>query len=222
MADHVSKVETSKRKLSSSSTGNHYKFNQQKPKKPKEWSAEVTAREDYQDIKIINQLDGLSHCCPSGGDWGCCLKHFLLETNIPDYERAVQYVRDNRIVSKEGSSHNTRDPMIISTFKNSISKETIRGQERIFEMDYRIPSPENLFGRDNTVKCCKKALWVVYGISEHEWKKTSSLFKECPRGQNVTTLHHKFYKDTTLHEYTHAEAAKVFEDNLGYTGWLFF
>ncbi len=59
MADHVSKVETSKRKLSSSSTGNHYKFNQQKPKK-KELSAEVTAREDYQDIKIINQLDGLS------------------------------------------------------------------------------------------------------------------------------------------------------------------
>ena len=222
MADHVSKVETSKRKLSSSSTGNHYKFNQQKPKKPKELSAEVTAREDYQDIKIINQLDGLSHCCPSGGDWGCCLKHFLLETtNIPDYERAVQYVRDNRIVSKEGSSHDTRDPMIISTFKNSISKETIRGQERIFEMDYRIPSPENLFGRDNTVKCCKKALWVVYGISEHEWKKTSSLFKECPRGQNVTTLHHKFYKDTTLHEYTHAEAAKVFEDNLGYTGGSF-
>ena len=54
MADHVSKVETSKRKLSSSSTGNHYKFNQQKPKKPKELSAEVTAREDYQDIKIIN------------------------------------------------------------------------------------------------------------------------------------------------------------------------
>lgn len=202
MAQNVS-IEKKRKQLTSSSTGNQYKFNQQLPKKSKEISSELIAREHFQDIRIINDLDNLSHCCASGGDFGCCLKHFIDEkNNLPDYERAVQYVKDNRIASKDSASHEVRDPMIINIFKSSIKNDTIRGGERIFEMEYRMPSPSNLFGRDNTVKCCRKALQAIYGITEHEWRLASSAFKDVPFGQNVSSLHHKAYKDQTLHNYT--------------------
>ena len=189
----ASTVEKAKRKLSSNSTGNKHKFNQQLPKKSKDsLSPKLTASENFADIKIINQLDSLSKCCPNGGEWGCCLRHFIDESiQLPDYTKALQYVKDNRIISKEGATNEIRDPLIISIFKNSIMNDTFRGEERIFEMDYRIPSTSHRFGRDNSVKCCRKALLMVYGISEHEWKKTSAIFKECPIGENVTTLHHK-------------------------------
>ena len=211
--------EKKRKQLSSNSTGNQHKFNQQIPKKPKEKSNELSVKENLRDIEIVNELDSLSHCCAIGGDLGCCLKHFINEeNNLPDYDKALQYVKDNRIISKDRYSHEIRDPMIISIFKSSIKNDTIRGGERVFEMDYRMPSPNNLFGRDNTVKCCRKALWVIYGITEYEWRLASSTFKEVPFGQNVSSLHHKAYNDKTLHNYTYAEAEQVFNDNLGYAG----
>ena len=85
-----------------------------------------------------------------------------------------------------------------------------------------MPSPNNLFGRDNTVKCCRKALWVIYGVTEHEWRLASTTFKEVAFGQNVTSLHHKAYNDKILHNYSYAEAEQVFNDNLGYAGNLMY
>ncbi len=62
-------LEKKRKKLTSSSIGNKYKFNQQKPKKPKkDNSIKLSAREYLRDIGIINDLDSLSHCCPIGGD----------------------------------------------------------------------------------------------------------------------------------------------------------
>ena len=87
-------IEKKRKQLSSSSTGNQFKFNQQLPKKLKEKSMESTARENLRDISIINDLENLSNCCPNGGDLGCCLKHFIDESNnLPDYNRAVQTVK---------------------------------------------------------------------------------------------------------------------------------
>ena len=213
-------MEPVQKKLKSNSVGNQYKFNQQLPKKKKEISGiEFSAKENLREIKIVNQMESLYQCCPIGGDWGCCLKHFVDEnTKLPDYDRALQYVKENRVVSKEDSTAEIRDPLIISLFKSCISNDTFRGKERIFEIDYRIPSAANRFGRDNSIKCCLKAICAVYGISEYEWKKTSTAFKECAVGENVTTLHHKPYTDKTLHNYSYEEAAQVFEDNVGYTG----
>ena len=213
-------MEPVQKKLKSNSVGNHYRFNQQLPKKKKDISgSQLTAKENYLEIKLVNQLESLGQCCPIGGEWGCCLKHFIDEnTQLPDYERAVQYVKENRIASKDDSTDEQRDPLIISLFKNCISNETFRGGERIFEMDYRIPSTTNRFGRYNSIKCCRKTICAVYGISEYEWKKTSTAFKECAAGDNVTSLHHKSYTDKTLHDYTHEKASKVFEDNVGYIG----
>jgi hypothetical protein len=213
-------MEPVQKKLKSNSVGNQYKFNQQLPKKKKEISgSELTAKENLREIQIVNQLDSLYQCCAIGGELGCCLKHFVDEnTKLPDYDKALQYVKENRIVSKEASTAETRDPLIISIFKNCISNDTFRGQDRIFEMDYRIPSTTKRFGRDNSIKCCLKTIYAVYGISEHEWKKTSKAFKECAAGENVTTLHHKPYTDKTLHDYSYEKAAQVFEDNVGYTG----
>ena len=78
-------LEKKRKKLTSSSIGNKKcKFNQQKPKKPKKDSSiELSAREHLRDIGIINDLDSLSHCCPIGGDWGCCLKHFIDKETDP-------------------------------------------------------------------------------------------------------------------------------------------
>ena len=216
-------LEKKRKKLTSSSIGNKFKFNQQKPKKPKkDNSIELSAREHLRDIGIINDLDSLSHCCPIGGDWGCCLKHFIdKETDLPDYDRALQYVKENRIASKDSCSNEIRDPMIISLFKNSVKNDALRGGERVFEMDYRMPSPTNHFGRDNAVKCCRKAIWKIYGVTEHEWRVASSSLKGVSVGQSLSTLHHKPFTDRTLHDYTFAEAEKVFNDNLGYAGSTF-
>jgi len=212
-----------RKKLTSNSTGNRHKFNQQKPKKPKDNSSELNAREHMRDTEIINEIDSLSNtCCPNGGEWGCCLKHFIdKETDIPDYEKALKYVKENRIASKESCSHEIRDPMVISLFKSCIKSDSLRGGERIFTMDYRMPSPTGLFGRDNAVPCCRKAIWAIYGVTEHDWRKASSRLKEVESGQNLTSLHHRPFTDKTLHDYTYAEAAAVFEENLGYTGRFF-
>jgi len=204
--------------LSKNSIGNKHLFNQQLPKKKSksalhQFSSEITAREHFKDMTIVNQIEDLSYCCPVGGEHGCCLKHFVDDNGIINYENAVQYIKNCRVVSKEGSSSEIRDPIIINLFKSCIQDDTVRGEERIFVMDYLIPSPRNLLGRDNVVKCCRKAIFAVYGISEYEWKLTSSLLKKTENG-NLQTLHHKPYSDATLHEYTHAEVAKVFKDNL--------
>ena len=130
-----------------------------------------------------------------------------------DYENAVQYIKNCRVVSKEGSSNEIRDPIIINLFKSCIQNDSIRGDERIFKMDFQIPSPRNLLGRDNVVKCCRQAVLTVYGLTEYEWKQTSSLLKKTVNG-NLQSLHHKPYTDATLHEYTHAEVAEVFKNNL--------
>ena len=84
MEKYVS-ISKKRKNLTSSSTGNRFKFNQQLPKKSKEMSSELTARENFKDIRLINDLDNLS-----GGDFGCCLKQFIDEkNNLSDYERAV-------------------------------------------------------------------------------------------------------------------------------------
>ena len=89
-------------------------------------------------------------------------------------------------------------------------------------MDYRMPSPTSLFGRDNAVKCCRKAIWTIYGVSEYEWRVASSRLKEVASGENVLSLHHKsFTDDRTLHDYTYKEAEQVFNDNLRYAGSSF-
>ena len=146
-------MEPVQKKLKSNSVGNHYRFNQQLPKKKKDISgSQLTAKENYLEIKLVNQLESLGQCCPIGGEWGCCLKHFIDEnTQLPDYDRAVQYVKENRIASKDSASHEVRDLMIINIFKSSIKNDTIRGGERIFEMEYRMPSPSNLFDRDRSI-----------------------------------------------------------------------
>jgi hypothetical protein len=64
---------------------------------------------------------------------------------------AVEYAKNVRLVSIEGSSHDIRDPLIISIFKSCLKDDTFSGDQRIFTMDYRIPSPRNLLGRDNVV-----------------------------------------------------------------------
>ena len=99
-------MEPVQKKLKSNSVGNQYKFNQQLPKKKKEISGiEFSAKENLREIKIVNQMESLYQCCPIGGDWGCCLKHFVDEnTKLPDYDRALQYVKENRVVSKEDST----------------------------------------------------------------------------------------------------------------------
>ena len=214
-----------KRSLSKSTIGNQHLFNQQLPKKPAKStlariSSELTARENFRELKILNQLEELSHCCPIiGGDHGCCLKHFVNAnedgvSSTIDYDNAVQYVKNCRLVSKEGSLNDIRDPLIISIFKSCIQDDTIRGDERIFIMDYRIPSPRNLLGRDNVVKCCRKAVLAIYGISDYEWKLTSTELKSTLNG-NLQTLHHKPYSDATLHEgCTHAKVKSIYENNL--------
>jgi hypothetical protein len=211
-----------KRTISKSSIGNQHLFNQQVPKKPKSTlariSSEIAARESFRDLKILNEIEDLYRCCPVGGEHGCCLKHFVVADEkggcTINYENAVQYVKNCRLVSKEGNSNDIRDPLIINIFKSCIRDDTIRGDERIFKMEYQIPSPQNLLGRDNVVKCCKKAVQVIYGISDHEWKLTSSLLKETING-NLQTLHHKPYTDAHLHlEYTHAIVKGIFKENL--------
>ena len=206
-----------RRVLSKSSIGNKHKFNQQLPKKSKstlhQISSELIAKEHFKDLKIINQIEDLGHCCPVGADLGCCLKHFVQDDGIIDYDRAVQYIKNCRVISKEGSSHEVRDPMVISIFKSCIQDDTIRGDERIFKMDYQIPSPLNLLGRDNAVKCCRKAVLVVYGLTDYEWKLTSSLMKSAVNG-NLQSLHHKEYTDATLHDYTYAKVEEIFKNNL--------
>jgi len=208
-----------KRSLSKSTIGNQHMFNQQLPKKPAKStlariSSEITARENFMELKILNQIEDLSLCCPVGGQQGCCLKHFVNANGAIDYDNAVEYVKNVRLVSIEGSSHDIRDPLIISIFKSCLKDDTFRGDQRIFTMDYRIPSPRNLLGRDNVVKCCKKAVLVIYGISEHEWKLTSTELKASTSG-NLQSLHHKPYSDATLHEdYTHAKVKEVFKNNL--------
>ena len=221
MSEGIS-IEKKRKKLTSNSVGNRHKFNQQKQKKPKDNSSELSARENLRDVGIINDLDSLSHCCPIGGDWGCCLKHFIdKDIDIPDYEKALKYVKENRIASKESCSNEIRDPMVISLFKSCIKSDSLRGGERIFEMDYRMPSPTSLFGRDNAVKCCRKAIWTIYGVSEYEWRVASSRLKEVASGENLLSLHHKSFTDRTLHDYTYKEAEQVFNDNLGYAGSSF-
>jgi hypothetical protein len=94
MAQNVS-IEKKRKQLTSSSTGNQYKFNQQLPKKSKEISSELIAREHFQDIRIINDLDNLSHYCASGGDFGCCLKHFIDEkNNLPDEQCSMSRITE--------------------------------------------------------------------------------------------------------------------------------
>ena len=116
------------------------------------------ARESFKDLKILNQIEGLAYCCPIGGPHGCCLKHFVVDDRNIDYENAVQYIKNCRVVSKEGSSNEIRDPIIINLFKSCIQNDSIRGDESIFKMDFQIPSPRNLLGRDNVVKCCRQAV----------------------------------------------------------------
>ena len=182
-----------KRSLSKSTIGNMHKFNQQLPEKPTKSTlaritSELTARENFKDLKILNQIEGLSNCCPVGGEHGCCLKHFVDKNGAINYENAVNYVRNCRVVSKEGSSNEIRDQVIINIFKSCILDDMIRGEERIFKMDYQIPSPQNLLGRDNKVKCCRNAVLIVYGLTDYEWKLTSSLMKTAENG-NLQTLH---------------------------------
>ena len=221
MSEGIS-LEKKRKKLTSNSVGNRHKFNQQKQKKLKDNSSELSARENMRDVGIINDLDSLSRCCPIGGDWGCCLKHFIdKDIDIPDYEKALKYVKENRIASKDSCSNEIRDPMVISLFKSCIKSDSLRGGERIFEMDYRMPSPTSLFGRDNAVKCCRKAIWTIYGVSEYEWRVASSRLKEVASGENLLSLHHKSFTDRTLHDYTYKEAEQVFNDNLGYAGSSF-
>ena len=77
----------------------------------------------------------------------------------------------------------------------------IRGEERIFKMDYQISSTRNLLGRDNKVKCCRNAVLIVYGLTDFEWKLTSALMKKAENGI-LQTLHHKQYSGATLHDLT--------------------
>ena len=99
-----------KRSLSKSTIGNQHLFNQQMPKKPAKStlariSSEITARENFKELKILNQIEDLSLCCPVGGQHGCCLKHFVNANGAIDYDNAVEYVKNVRLVSIEGSSH---------------------------------------------------------------------------------------------------------------------
>ena len=83
-------ISLEKKRKNSNSVGNRHKFNQQKQKKLKDNSSELSARENMRDVGIINDLDSLSHCCPIGGNWGCCLEHFInKDIDIPDYEKAL-------------------------------------------------------------------------------------------------------------------------------------
>ena len=54
---------------------NHYRFNQYFLKKKKDVSgSELTAKENFLEIKIVNnQLESLSQCCPIGDNWGYLL-----------------------------------------------------------------------------------------------------------------------------------------------------
>ena len=55
----------------------------------------------------------------------------------------------------------------------------------------------------------KQYMQSMAGISEYEWKKTSTAFKECAAGENVTSLLHKSYTDKTLHDNTqHARESR--------------
>ena len=164
------KSEEKKRKLSKHSVGNQHKFNQQLPKKSttalNKISSELTLKEDFLDISILNQIESLANCCPIGREQGCCLKHFVDEnTGLVDFEKAVSYVKNCRVPSKRCSNHDDRDPIIINIFKSCIQDDSIRGNERIFKMDYQIPSPRNLLGRDNSVKCCRAAILTIVSTS---------------------------------------------------------
>jgi hypothetical protein len=112
MSEGIS-IEKKRKKLTSNSVGNRHKFNQQKQKKPKDNFSELSARENLRDVGIINDLDSLSHCCLISGDWGCCLKHFIdKDIDIPDFEKALKYVKENRIASKESCSNEIRTPWL--------------------------------------------------------------------------------------------------------------
>jgi hypothetical protein len=56
----------------------------------------------------------------------------------------------------------------------------------------------------------KQYMQSMAGISEYEWKKTSTAFKECAAaGENVTSLLHKSNTEKTLHDNTqHARESR--------------
>lgn len=189
----------------SNSVGNSSKLQQQK----KGGAAAIEKVELLKDrcvdspASILAVLSNLSNCCSGGGINGCLLNIHVGADGVVDYNAAIAMVRQyrNRMLLK---TDHEKQSFVQDRFRESILNEKVKTDGTTeYEMCYKI--------NDRIV--CKKGFSKAFGFTVKALEKCSKILKGAPTGK-VYSLATKTYTDAHIHDYTYAETAQMFRDNI--------
>ncbi len=196
-----------KKRVYENSVGNTNKLQQQK----RNGTAAVEKKEFSKARKVENVHDilksllHLSNCCSRGKESGCLIGISAGEGNstLQTYEAAVALVLECREKTRLKTEHE-RQAFLQDQFSQSIAATNIKANgKREFAMCYKV----------NGSEVCKKGWATAYGFSVKALEKCSKTLKEAPTGK-VHSLATKTYKDSHIHDYTYAETAQMFRENI--------
>ena len=94
-----------------------------------------------------------------------------------------------------------QETFLISRFKESLKQSSSSGD---FRHEWQV-------GDGCRLAVCRRTWYTVYGFTKYEVDICASILKH---NFEATSLTHKPYADTHLHEFTHAETVRIFEDNV--------
>ena len=161
---------------------------------------------DVADISdIVQSIKKLSNCCSKGKESGCLLAICTEEgrSTYQTFEAAGRLIYECRERTRLKTDHE-RQAFLQDKFRESTVSTIVKpnGQKE-FVMCYKV----------NGSEVCKKGWATAYGFSVKALEKCSKVLKEAPTGK-VHSLATKTYKDSHVHEYTYAETAQIFRENI--------
>ena len=196
-------------KLRSNKLGNFYRFNEvaRRSQALKRKINELQSDPDgviLNDESIRDKIENMQNCCPKGGRYGCILKHFTVNGYI-ELSNAVAFVKDLRCLSarKVGEARNR---FIMSQFKTCVDSIDARGY---LVVNYKVPPVKSA---RTTPHLCKKAYCAAMGFTKYEVDMCSQHYKLDKYAETFTKPIK--YSDDHIHDFTYAEAKRIFEENV--------